>query len=95
VHGFRALSERATLADYSKDGGVVAIFPQLAGEWKQMSSATRGLDHFSAADFTRLAQEYPVMWAAIHGPAPAGMDCPYQENGYAVCRIPDAPGLGG
>jgi hypothetical protein len=94
VHGFRALSERATLADYHKDGGVVAIFPQLADEWKQMSSATEGLDHFSAADFTRLAHQYPVTWTVIHGPAPAGMDCPYQENGYAVCRIPDAPGMG-
>jgi hypothetical protein len=93
VHGFRALSERATLADYYKDGGVVAIFPQLADEWKQMSSATKGLDHFSAADFTRLAHEYPVTWAAIHGPAPRGMECPYQQNGYAVCRIPGAPGL--
>ena len=68
--------------------------PPLADEWKQMSSATEGLDHFSVADFTRLAHEYPVTWTVIHGPAPAGMDCPYQENGYAVCRIPDAPGMG-
>jgi hypothetical protein len=93
VHGFRALSERSALADYYKDGGVVAIFPKLADEWKQMSSATRGLNQFTAADFTRLAQEYPVTWTVIHGLAPAGMECPYQQNGYAVCRIPDAPGL--
>jgi hypothetical protein len=93
VHGFRALSERSALADYYKDGGVVAIFPRLADEWKQMSSATWGLNHFSAADFTRLAQEFPVTWAVIHGPAPAGMDCPYDARGYAVCRIADAPGL--
>jgi len=26
AHGFRALSERAALADYYKDGGVVSIF---------------------------------------------------------------------
>ena len=93
VHGFRSISERAALADYYKDGGVVAIFPNLADDWKQQSSATRGLNHFSAQDFTRLAHEYPVTWTAIHGPAPAGMDCPYQQNGYAVCKIPDAPGL--
>jgi hypothetical protein len=93
VHGFRALSERAALADYYKDGGVVAIFPGLADEWKQMSSATADLNHFTAQDFTRLAHEYPVTWTLIHGPAPAGMDCPYQQNGYAVCRIADAPGL--
>jgi hypothetical protein len=95
VHGFRAIGERSALADYHKDGGVVAMFPNLADDWKQQSSATRGLNHFTAADFTRLAHEYPVTWTAIHGPAPASMDCPYQQRGYAVCRIPDAPGLTG
>jgi hypothetical protein len=93
VHGFRAISHRSELADYYKDGGAVAIFPKLAVEWKQMSDATYGLNHFTAADFTRLAHAWPVTWAVIHGSAPAGMDCPYQQQGYAVCRISDAPGL--
>jgi hypothetical protein len=93
VHGFRALSARASLADYSKDAGVVTLFPKLADAWKQMSSATTGLNHFTAADFTRLAHEFPVTWTVIHGAAPAGMTCPYQQRGYVVCRIPDAPGL--
>jgi hypothetical protein len=94
-HGFRAVSRRSELADYFKDGGAVAIFPALADEWKRQTNATYGLNHFTAADFTRLAHEYPVTWALIHGPAPAGMDCPYQRQGYAVCKIPDAPGLSG
>ncbi len=93
-HGFRAIARRSELADYFKDGGAVAMFPALAGEWKQMSDATYGLNHFTAADFTRLAREYPVTWTVIHGPAPAGMECPYQQQGYAVCKIPNAPGLG-
>jgi len=92
-HGFRAISQRSELADYFKDGGAVAVFPELAVEWKRMNDATYGLNHFTAADFTRLAHTYPVTWAVIHGPAPAGMDCPYQRQGYAVCRIPGAPGL--
>jgi len=92
-HGFRALSERSALADYYKDGGVVAIFPNLATEWKQMSDATSGLNHFSAKQFTRLAHEYPVTWAVIHGGAPDGMYCPYDRKGYAVCQIPGAPGI--
>jgi hypothetical protein len=90
AHGFRAISQRAALADYFKDGGVVAIFPQLATEWKQMSSATDGLNHFSKEDFVRLARRYPVTWAAIHGPAPDGMSCPFQQRGYSVCTIPAA-----
>lgn len=88
VHGFRAVSERAALADYFKDGGVVSLFPDLATEWKQMSNATYGLNHFTAADFRRLQEKYPeVSWTVVHGEAPAGMDCPYQQRGYAVCRL--------
>jgi hypothetical protein len=92
VHGFRAVSERSDLADYFKDGGVVALFPRLAPEWKQMSDATYGLNRFRAEDFVRLAARYPVTWTVIHGGAPAGMSCPYQERDYAVCRIPAATG---
>jgi hypothetical protein len=88
VHGFRAVSGRSALADYFKDGGAVAIFPALAPEWKQMTNATYGLNHFTGVDFVHLAHEYPVTWTLIHGPAPAGMDCPYQQRGYTVCRIP-------
>jgi hypothetical protein len=92
-HGFRALSERSALADYYKDGGVVAIFPNLATEWKQMSDATLGLNSFNADQFTRLAHEYPVTWTVIHGSAPSGLNCPYDQRGYAVCQIPGAPGM--
>jgi hypothetical protein len=93
VHGFRALTERSALADYYKDGGVVAIFPNLATEWKQMSDATSGLNSFNTDAFTRLAHEYPVTWTVIHGQAPAGMYCPYDQKGYTVCQIPGAPGI--
>jgi hypothetical protein len=92
VHGFRAISERADLGDYYKDSGVVAMFPDLAVEWKQMSDATYGLNHFRREDFIRLARQYPVTWTVIHGVAPTGMTCPYQQRGYAVCKIPAASG---
>jgi len=92
-HGFRAISRRSKLADYFKDSGAVALFPSLAGEWKQQADATYGLNRFTLADFTRLAQRYPVTWTVIHGPAPAGMNCPYQRGGYAVCKIPSRTGL--
>ena len=89
VHGFRATSERSALADYFKDGGVVSLFPGLAQEWKQMSNATYGLNHFQVDDFRRIRSEYPaVSWTLIHGAAPAGMECPYQQRGYAVCQMP-------
>jgi hypothetical protein len=92
VHGFRSISERSMPADYFKDGGVAAMFPNLAVEWKQMSNATYGLNHFQHDDFIRLARQYPVTWTVIHGSAPDGMACPYQQRGYAVCKIPSAEG---
>ncbi len=89
VHGFRAVSERSALADYFKDGGVVSMFPDLADEWKQMSDATYGLNHFQVQDFKRLKAEYrTVSWTVVHGAAPGGMNCPYQQRGYAVCQVP-------
>jgi hypothetical protein len=89
VHGFRAISERSALADYYKDGGVVSLFPALAAEWKQMSDATYGLNHFSPAQFQTLKQQYPeVTWAVIHGDSPEGMNCPYRERAYSVCQMP-------
>jgi hypothetical protein len=89
VHGFRAIAERSALADYFKDSGVVSLFPGLAEEWKQMSNATYGLNHFTADDFRRLRSEYSaVSWTVVHGRAPAGMECPYQQRGYAVCQLP-------
>jgi len=88
VHGFRAISARSALADYYKDSGVVSLFPALAEEWKQMSNATYGLNHFTAQDFRRLTQQYPaVTWTVVHGAAPAGLDCPYVQRGYAVCSL--------
>jgi hypothetical protein len=89
VHGFRAISERSELADYHKDGGVVSLFPGLADEWKQMSNATYGLNHFSIEQFKSLRDAYPVIsWTVIHGSAPLGMSCPYQQRDYSVCRLP-------
>jgi len=89
VHGFRSISERSALADYYKDSGVVSLFPDLADEWAQMSNATYGLDHFSAAQFRHLHDEYPeVSWTVVHGGSPMGLDCPYQRDSFAVCRMP-------
>ncbi len=94
LHGFRAISERAALADQYKDSGVVSLFPALADEWKQMSTATTGLNHFSIDQFRTLHRQYPqVSWVVMHGSAPPGMDCPYVRDGFSVCHMP-APETG-
>lgn len=86
-HGFRALAERSMLADNIKDSGAVTMFPNLVGDWQQQQEAQRGFNHFTLADYQRLASQYPVTWAVVENPIP-GLDCPYRNDEVAVCRIP-------
>ena len=87
-HGFRAVAERSALADRLKDSGAVSLFPALAGDWKTQVEAASGWRSFHAADFERLAAEFPVDWVVVRGPGPAGFACPYRNAELAVCRIP-------
>ncbi len=87
-HGFRAIAERSVLADALKDSGAVSLFPQLTADWENQQRAQSGWTHFRAADFTRLAHEYPVTWVVVQSPASNGLLCPYQNSAVAVCRIP-------
>ncbi len=86
-HGFRAVAERSVLADNLKDSGPVALFPQLAEEWKKQASAQAGWDTFGQGDFERLARMYPVTWIVTRGPGPEFASCPYRNEVVAVCRF--------
>lgn len=88
-HGFRAVAERSALADGVKDSGAVALFPQLADQWKAQVLAQSGWQQFELADFERLARRYPVTWVVARRPSPAGLVCPYENRDLAVCRIPE------
>lgn len=93
MHGFRAISERSALADYYKDSGAVSLFPSLADSWKAMSTATTGLNNFTESDFKHLREEYPqVSWTVIRGQAPAGLECPFAQAPYTVCKMPEVVG---
>jgi hypothetical protein len=93
-HGFRAVAERSALADAVKDSGAVSLFPQLADRWKSQVQAQNGWKKFDRRDFEHLAKLYPVTWILTRSPGPAGMTCPYQNEGLSVCRI-DVRGVAG
>ena len=78
------------LADEIKDSGAVSLFPQLTPDWQDQQRAQSGWIDFQAVDFIRLAHKYPVTWAVIQLPVPAGIECPYKNVAVAVCRIPHA-----
>jgi hypothetical protein len=91
--GFRAIAERSALADAVKDSGAVSLFPQLADEWKSQVQAQNGWEKFSRRDFEHLATLYPVTWILTRSPGPAGLTCPYRNEGLSVCRIADPGSL--
>jgi Domain of unknown function (DUF6798) len=94
-HDFRSLAERSALADYSKDRGVVANWPELAPAWREQVHDRDNWQKFTPADFARLREKYGVTWAIVEGGQKTGGPCPYGD--YAkygaghliqICQIP-------
>jgi len=86
--GFRAYAERSMLADGDKDASVVALFPELAWQWKLEVSDRKNWQHFTLSDFESLKKKYGVTWVIVRNPSSSGMPCPYENSTVTVCQIP-------
>jgi len=88
TQGFRATAMRSALVDELKDGGIVAIFPELAPRWKSERDLELGLDHIS--DEQRIARLRPagVTWILLSAGASTQLNCPYRNAAVIVCRLP-------
>jgi hypothetical protein len=88
TQGFRATTARSALVDELKDGGVVAIFPELAPRWKTQRDLELGLDRIS--DQERVARLRPagVTWILLSSAAATQLQCPYRNAAVTVCRLP-------
>jgi len=86
--GFRAYSERSMLADGDKDASVVALFPELAWQWKLEGSDRKNWQRFTLADFESLKKKYGVTWVIVRNGGAAGLPCPYENTAVMVCQIP-------
>jgi hypothetical protein len=86
--GFRAFAERSMLADDDKDASVVALFPELAWQWKLEVEDRENWSQFTVADFERLKKKYGVTWVIVVRPGVAGLSCPYANRQVMVCQIP-------
>lgn len=84
---FRAIAERSSLPDYSKDGGETSITPDLTSEWVAGQTAQAGIDEESDAE--RLAKLEPrdVDWMLLPAGAKTGFACPYANGVVKVCRL--------
>lgn len=88
TQGFRATAQRSALADELKDGGVVAVFPALAPQWKRERDLVLGLDRISDQERIRRLRPMGVTWLLLSANAATQFPCPFRNSVAAVCRLP-------
>lgn len=86
--GFRAVSERSALADRTKDGGVVAVFPAIAQQWRNEVEEATGVQHVRAGLVALPLRNAGVTWILINARLGKDLHCPYRNDLVAVCHLP-------
>jgi len=90
AQNFRAIAERSSLPDYTKDGGIAAIDPSLTSEWTRGEAVLAGLATMSDDQRrARLGQAH-VQWLVLPGSSATTWVCPFQNGAMKVCRVPAA-----
>ena len=85
--GFRAAAERSALPDWSKDGGIAAIYPQIADRWLADATAQTGWNKWTDAERLRVLSPYHVDWVVLSATQPTSLPCPYQNSLVRVCQL--------
>ncbi len=86
---FRAVARRSALADYSKDGGLAAIDPQLADAWTQAEKAQAALDTETDARRISVLRPLGVSWIVLPSAVSTAFSCPYRNALAKVCLLPE------
>ena len=86
---FRAIAERSSAPDYTKDDGIAAIEPGLTSEWIAGEAIQSGLA--SSSDAERQARLRPsgIEWLVLPKNSMTSFGCPYQNDSMKVCRVLD------
>ena len=84
---FRAIAERSSLPDYSKDGGEASITPSLTQAWVQGEAAQDGLNEESDAARKLKLGPLGVTWIILDKAAKTTLRCDYQNMSVKVCRL--------
>jgi hypothetical protein len=95
---FRAIAERSTLPDYSKDGGVAAIAPELASRWAYGETVQAHLNDIPDWQRARRLTTAGIDWVVLSRNASTSFWCPYINQAMKVCAVPNVnrdhePGL--
>lgn len=87
AQNFRAVAERSSVPDYTKDGGIAAIDPALTEEWVVGEKISAGLA--TASDDERRASlaQAGVGWVVLPSALATALNCPYQNRSMKVCSV--------
>jgi hypothetical protein len=85
---FRAIAERSSLPDYSKDGGEASITPDLTEPWITGQQAQTGLESDPDADRLKKLLPLGVSWIVLETPSQTSWRCPYANATVKVCQLP-------
>ncbi len=88
AQGFRAIAERSALPDYTKDGGVAAIKPELDEQWMQGQIAQSRLNVETDAERTAALRPLHVGWVILSKDSRTEFACEYANDTVKVCRLP-------
>ena len=88
AQGFRAIAERSSLPDYSKDGGTASNKPALTEEWSQGISLQTGLGRGLDAGRFAALKSIGATWVVLERKAATGFGCAYENDAVKVCRLP-------
>ena len=95
AQNFRAVAERSSIPDYTKDGGIAAIDPALTPEWMTARRFRRGLATMSDDQRrTRLARahvQWLVLSAILHDPVRLPLSEPGDEGLSNLRTLSRAP----
>jgi hypothetical protein len=85
--GFRAATERSVLPDWNKDGGVAAIDPAVAAQWRMEVTKTKNFLHWTDDQRIAILAPLGVNWVVLPAGISTQLFCPYSNSAAQVCRL--------
>jgi hypothetical protein len=88
AQSFRAIAERSTVPDYTKDGGIAAVDPALTPAWRIAEAINAGLTGMPDEERRDKLVRAHVQWLVLPLSAETRFTCPFQNRAMKVCRVP-------
>ena len=88
AQNFRAIAERSSVPDYTKDGGIAAVDPALTPAWRIGVAIDVGLAAMLDEKRRDKLARADVQWVVLPQSSETRFTCPYQNRAMKVCQVP-------